>query len=79
MYTDDSSTDDFINAGAGVHCESLYASTDPCETAFDGEIAAIYKALLQLQARLEHFLKVIFLKAFRAALQAIESQNEFRP
>lgn len=70
VYTDGSRLDDSINAGAGVHCElfSLYTPIGPYATAFDGEVAAIHRALLQLQSRHELFSRVVFLSDSKAAL-----------
>ncbi|XP_071043016.1 uncharacterized protein [Parasteatoda tepidariorum] len=64
------------NAGAGVFSDafSFYAPVRQ-RSAFDGEIAAIRIALVQLQCHIDLFKKAVVLCDTRAALPAIASLN----
>ncbi|KAI5738059.1 hypothetical protein M8J77_002519 [Diaphorina citri] len=78
IYTDGSLINPEDGAGAGIFCElfSFYKRLGTFTTNFDGEIAAIKIALLQILNRTNQFERAVILSDSKAAIQSITNCSE---
>ncbi|KAI5720833.1 hypothetical protein M8J77_012264 [Diaphorina citri] len=78
IYTDGSLINPEDGAGAGIFCElfSFYKRLGTFTTNFDGEIAAIKIALLQILNRANQFERAVILSDSKAAIQSITNCSE---
>ncbi|GFU57221.1 RNase H domain-containing protein [Trichonephila clavipes] len=72
IYTDESLLKDSDSAGAEVYCHlfSFYLTTGKFTTAFDGEVAAFQKALVQLHCLMNSFTRDVVFCDSKAAIFA---------